>query len=203
MRLVFYPPQDNLDLWSRRSSGPQFCHSSCSWRHSRHPAPPESSSRRWIPRRWDTPARCNRAPSCRSQTGRECGQTDPGGYLEHGLTEQSLDILFGWSTLKWEMMLVPSTTVTVRAIPVENTVRERVLIFLITVILRPRLTPVFFLPSAPAVPRLMSLSSVSHCQGQILQRWSEGNKNWFPWLQDLQCYHHWGEGDGIIIIPLL
>ena len=38
------------------------------------------------------------------------------------------------------MLLVPSTTVTVRAIPVENTVRERVLIFLITVILRPRLT---------------------------------------------------------------
>ena len=142
MRLVFYPPLDNSDLWSRRSSEPRFCRSSCSWRHSRHRAPPESSSRRWILRRWDTPARCNRAPSCRSQTGRECDQTDPGGYSEHELTEQSLDILFGWSTLKYEMLLVPSTTVTVRAIPVENTVRERVLIFLITVILRPRLTPV-------------------------------------------------------------
>ena len=77
MRLVFYPPQDNLDLWSMRSSGRQFCHSSCSWRHSRPRAPLESSSRRWILPRPGTPARCSRAQSCLSPTDRECGQTSP------------------------------------------------------------------------------------------------------------------------------
>ena len=77
MRLVFYPPQDNLDLWSMRSSGRQFCHSSCSWRHSRPRAPLESSSRRWILPMRGTPARCSKAQSCLSPTDRECGQTSP------------------------------------------------------------------------------------------------------------------------------
>ena len=206
MRLVFYPPQDNLDLWSRRSSEPQFCRSFCSWRHSRPREPQESSSQRWIPRRRDTPARCSRVQSCLSRTDRGCGQTSPTrnifrnksipvsqvghspGYWEHDLTEQSLDIVLGVSGLwgGWGRVSscswYPSSWASLW-------------------------TPVSYVFS---LARLSSYNwsdsaSVSLSRTNTSEMKNGGNKNWFPWLQDLErwCYHHWEMGDGIIIFLLL
>ena len=207
MRLVFYPPQDNLDSWSMRSSGRQFCHSSCSWRHSRPRAPLESSSRRWTPPRRGTPARCSRGRSSPSQTDRGCGQTSPTKdkyFLSLRRVGQYQGTLTGLLRTRLDRAESRHCAGIIRTV---RKVRESVWTFLIAVILS--LTLLVLVMSSlrsDCHPTTDLTQLLSHCQGRILQRWrmEATRADFLDYKTGTRCYHHhWEMGDGIIIFLLL
>ena len=185
MRLVFYPPQDNSDLWSMRSSGRQFCHSSCSWRHSRPRAPLESSSRIWILPRPGTPARCSKVQSCLSPTDRECGQTSPTrnisrnhpflleGFDTHRVTEDTT-----WpsrvSTLCWDYQDCEEGEGECLDVPDSRHLEPH----------SAGLSYVFS-PFRLSSYNWSDSASVSLSRTNTSEMKNGGNKTWFPWLQDL------------------